>query len=319
MKMRQAFLFGVITLWVCHSAMAELWNDPEPVTAVNAEYSNGAPFLTYDGLSLYFGRQGHPDYPGQLFVATRATTSSPFGTPHALPGLDNQRDVSMNYPWVSADNQRLYYYQSGSPSVIKMSQWDDTTASWTAGTNVASVDAQGSVANPSLTRDELTIVFASTKSGGLGGYDIWMGTRADKRDPFSGFVDVFSVNSTSWDLHPRLSEDGDTLYFASNRGSGFDLYQATWSKEDSTFGTPVLMSFFDEPGTNVEYPFLSADGREFYFAKAPVGGTEFDIYVSTAQVPLPGAAVLGLIGLGYAGWRCRRRGDLADVARLRGS
>jgi hypothetical protein len=222
---------------------------------------------------------------------------------------------SVIYGWVSEDNFRLYYSESfGSTRYIRMTERTSTADHWEPGSGVDAINARGNVANPSLTRDELTIVFASpdpiVPGEGQGGWDIWMGTRADKDDAFGNFMNLSSsVNGGSTDLHPRLSADGLTLYFSSNRSGVYQLFEATRPDTDSAFGATSSLSFlsFDPSGFSLQYPAISADGQDLYFAKAQTSQyPDYDIYVSHA-VPAPGAVVLGIIGLSYAGWRCRRR------------
>jgi hypothetical protein len=201
------------------------------------------------------------------------------------------------------DNLRLYYYTDA--HVIKISERASPLDPWLAGANVPELNTLGGVANPSLTPDELTIVFTGTSiSGGVGGYDIWMGTRPDTASPFGSFRNLTEINSSAWDFHPRLSPDALTLYFASERNGRGQLFRATRSDVDSPFGAPEYLDFFDSPGTWLEYPAITADGQSLYFTRAGAGSS-YDIYVSHV-VPIPGAALLGAIGLSFAGWRLRR-------------
>ena len=311
MKTTHVFPVALSVLLLTPMAFADLWTAPTLVTEIQTGASEVSPFLTYDGLDLYFAREG------KIFVATRPTTSSPFDSAQEITGL-NQSGWTLSYPWVSPDKLRLYYYQSsgGSQRVINVSSRGAVTDPWMVGNGVVELnddlEPSRAVANPSLTPDELTIVFAGYNLfGGQGDFDIWMGTYNGITDKFEDLKPLTSVNSGLADLHPRLSADGLTLYFASARDDPgnkiYDLYQATRSDTGSAFGTPTLLSFFDEPGATVQYPFLSADGQEFYFAKGSVGGT-LDIYVSHV-VPVPGAVILGMLGLSVAGWRLRRSGN----------
>ncbi len=274
-----------------------------PVSELNTQYDEGAPFLTYDGSALYFSRMGVPGpYPGRLYSATRTAPETPFGTPQELTGL-SVPGVIVDYSWVSPDNRRLYYYE-GAWSV-KMSQRLSLTDPWPMGVSVPELNALGGVANPSLTPDELTIVFTGTNvPGGLGGYDIWMGTRPDTSSPFGNFRNLTETNSTAWDFHPRLSSNGLELYFASERNGTRQIFEATRPSLSEPFGSPQHLSFFDLPGTWVEYPALSADGESLYFTRAS-SSTSYDIYVSHAYVsptiPAPGALLLGGIGAGLIG------------------
>lgn len=68
---------------------------------------------------------------------------------------------------------------------------------------------------------------------GLGMVDLWTSTRVSPRDPWSPPVNVGApLNSTMVDLAPRLSHDGRTLVFTSNRQGpagrlGWDIYMST--------------------------------------------------------------------------------------------
>jgi Tol biopolymer transport system component len=78
---------------------------------------------------------------------------------------------------------------------------------------------------PAVSRDGLSLYFASSRSGGL---HLWVTERASLEDPWGIPVMLGSnVNSAYDDLCPALSTDGHLLFFASNRPGGCggrDLY-----------------------------------------------------------------------------------------------
>ena len=62
---------------------------------------------------------------------------------------------------------------------------------------------------------------ASTRTGGLGGIDIWVSTRDSVDDPWGAPVNVEApVNSAANDFCPTISRDGHLFYFVSNRAGG---------------------------------------------------------------------------------------------------
>ena len=304
MKRQSVLVSTTVVIALCHSVAANLWTTPVPVSEINTGYDEGAPFLSYDGRTLYFSRQGVPGpYPGRIYSATRPATHGQFTSEQELSGLSSPGD-RVNYPWVSPDNLRLYYY--GTPHVIKISERISAVGPWQAGIGVPELNALGGVANPSLSANELTIVFTGTTvPGGLGGYDIWMGTRPDRQSSFGNLRDLSEINSAEWDFHPRLSSDGLTLYFASRRNGYSQLFSATRPSTDLLFGSLERLSRFDSLGGALEYPALSGDGNALYFTRV-TADTSFDIYVSYV-VPAPSALLLGSIGLSLAGWKLRRR------------
>jgi hypothetical protein len=88
---------------------------------------------------------------------------------------------------------------------------------------------------PTIRHDGLEIVFYSSRPGGVGANDLWVATRDTQDQAWSTPENLGPVvNSASNDFHPALSSDGETLYFASNRGGGpgmIDLYITTRTKQ----------------------------------------------------------------------------------------
>ena len=94
------------------------------------------------------------------------------------------------------------------------------------------------------------------------------------------------VNSSAWESQPTLSADGNTLYFVSDRESGFgkmDIYQTqrqtegTWTKAKNV-GADINTTR-DEVS-----PFIHVNGQTLYFAsngRPGFGG--FDLYVTEQQ------------------------------------
>lgn len=73
---------------------------------------------------------------------------------------------------------------------------------------------------PSVTHDGLTIFWDSTRSGGLGGPDLYYATRASTSDPFGSAQHLAQLSSNAPDLRPYISWDGTFLTFASARMPG---------------------------------------------------------------------------------------------------
>jgi peptidoglycan-associated lipoprotein len=89
------------------------------------------------------------------------------------------------------------------------------------------MNSTGSVGHPTLTKDELTMIYASSQPGGSGSKDLWIVKRESKTRPFLKAVNLGSeINTAGDELFPFLAND-TTLYFASDGLGGFgglDIY-----------------------------------------------------------------------------------------------
>jgi Tol biopolymer transport system component len=70
---------------------------------------------------------------------------------------------------------------------------------------------------PSITSDGLTIFFDSTRTGTLGGPDLYYATRSSASEPFEPAIHLRQLSSPGFDARPFISEDGSFLTFSSNR------------------------------------------------------------------------------------------------------
>ncbi len=108
-----------------------------------------------------------------------------------------------------------------------------------------------------------------------------MATRPDRADRFGEPVNVEPINTTFNEIHPFVTADGLTLYFASNRNGCYQLFRSARNDLDSSFGSPVHLTLFDTPDGDSRFPFLAADGSAFYFQReTDRGRTTRDIWVA---------------------------------------
>lgn len=96
--------------------------------------------------------------------------------------------------------------------------------------------------HPALSKDGLSLYFSSTRSGGLGNYDLWVTHRHSLDACWGPPVNVAAVNSPQQDVAPNLSPDGHWLYFHSKRTGGCgggvvnELYASYRADEHDDFG-----------------------------------------------------------------------------------
>jgi hypothetical protein len=208
---------------------------------INSSSKDSGPSISVDGLSLFFdsvlpGGYGDTD----IWVSTRPTLSDPWGEPVNLGPIVNgsYRDSA---PSISHDGLELYFgdigvgpfrpggYGGGDLWVTTRATTEDE---WSTPVNLGpTVNSSSFDASPNISGDGLALFFYSRRGGGYGYLDIWLSRRTTTDDPWGIPVNLGPpVNTSNDDVHPSISADGSTLYFASTRhgGSGrSDLYKAS--------------------------------------------------------------------------------------------
>lgn len=138
--------------------------------------------------------------------------------------------------------------------------------------------------------NEKTVIFASRRSGGYGGLDLWFTTFADTA--WTTPLNLGPTINSAYDENtPFLARDGRTLYFSSNRPEsmgGLDIYNSVFEDTKLNWQVPVNL------GTPVNSPDddaffrVSVDGNTAFFSSDRLGGAgERDLYIAYFKEPLP--------------------------------
>jgi hypothetical protein len=187
---------------------------------VNTDSDEGTPFLAYDALSVYF----YSNRPGgaggrDIYVATRSALTDPFANPERLANVNGY--ATDHLPRVSADGRTLVFTSTRLGGHGAADLWIATRTSPTLdfgapaqleGVNTLADDESGQ-----LSADQLTLVFDSNRSGGLGDHDLWMATRSSADAPFDPAINLSGLNSSANEINVLMSDDGEELFFCSNR------------------------------------------------------------------------------------------------------
>jgi hypothetical protein len=159
----------------------------------------------------------------------------------------------------------------------------DLTKDWGTPVLLAGVNGSDADEGPTLTADELTIIFATNRPPGAGAdFDFWVAARSFRSLPFGAptlLVPVTSagINTGADERGVTITGDGLKLIFRSSQSGGsgsYDLFQATRSTKQNPFSTPVPISGLNTPGIEGD-PFLSSDGSRLAFNSEVDAGTGF--------------------------------------------
>jgi Tol biopolymer transport system component len=139
--------------------------------------------------------------------------------------------------------------------------------------------------SPTVSANERTLIFTSERMEGR--QDLFTSTRRRAEDPWGEAVTLGpTVNHpTAHDFSVRLSRDGRSLYFASERPGGFgssDLYVARRASPGHPWEPPENLGPGINTGVFEAFPTPSADGNALYFNRSTAWDSpDSDIWVTT--------------------------------------
>lgn len=207
-----------------------------PVNTVEADYQ---PFISKDGLSLYFALLEGPtqNSPQDIWVAKRNSKSEPWGTPERLgPGINSA--ATQGNPFITSDGHWMYF-----------------------NSNRKTPDANGILP---FGANDIYVSHRQNKREDFGP---------------SGWQEPINlgsgINSSGGEQMGCVFEDEvtgiTTLYFNSNRSGNQDIYASTL-QPDGTFGQPQPVTELNTLATEQQVT-ISRDGLEMYFISDRPGST----------------------------------------------
>ena len=160
-----------------------------------------------------------------MWMASRPALDRPFGVAANL-GRQINTAADESRPALAADGRSLLFTSNRSGSLGANDLWTCERASpkgqFGRPVNLGpTVNSTADDTRPVLSSDGRVLLFGSKRSGGSGGWDLWMSTRASRNKPFGPPVNLGpNVNSSANDYAPALSADNRLLVFSSGRPGG---------------------------------------------------------------------------------------------------
>ncbi|MHC4706986.1 MAG: hypothetical protein ACYS8I_07865 [Planctomycetota bacterium] len=294
-RMRLA-LVGIVAALVINGSVKADFTFGEPTnlgSTVNSSNQDACPSVSTDGMMLFFssdrpGGMGGLDIWISELKSTRHMTELVWGKPINLGPVVNSA-ADENYPEISADGLELYFsdglWSFGvNPraggfglSDLWVSTRKTTEDDWGTPVNLGpTINGSSYDSGPSISNDGLTLYFASSRSGGSGGNDLWMATRSTVSNPWDPPINLGStVNSSAHDVEPDISADGLVLFFMSSRSGGYgnyDLWVTMRRTKDDAWEPPVNLGPTVNSSAIDVTPCLQADGSALLFMSARIGG-----------------------------------------------
>ena len=253
---------------------------------VNTAHFEGGPSLSQDGLTLLFGA-ARPNSLGQLdediYIATRETTSEPFGAPRNLGTAVNAVGFGDYSPELSRDGLTLYFSSSRPGGLgladLYVTTRESTDDPWEPPQNLGpTVNSPYFEGQPSISANGKTLYWDSNRPDGFGDFDIWMARRDAFWETFESAVNVGpSVNTPGPDFGPAIGHDDRQLFFSSGRPDNvgqIDIWVVERQKNKNTpgpWGLPINVETLNSPFFQA-MPTLRGNGKEVCFMAFRPGG-----------------------------------------------
>jgi hypothetical protein len=245
---------------------------------VNTTADEQAPFVTADGLDLYYSKDG------EVYLSTRTAVSGAFTNGNKVGGLSSGAFEGKTF--VSSNKLRAFFSSTraggggGAYDLFRGSR-NTPTGNFAVDTSyVGTLNTAGNEIDPHLTDDLLHIYYSTISSASP---VIALATRATVNDNFGTPTVLTELSSGTGETGPTLTADELVIVFSSSRittVSGTNLWYATRTNKTQPFNTPQLVpavnsSFFDDT------PHLTPDGCTLYWSSSVDGS--YDLYTSHIQ------------------------------------
>jgi outer membrane protein OmpA-like peptidoglycan-associated protein len=265
---------------------------------INTEYTEYNPVVSADESSMAFTAlrpNTGKTRSGDKFIEEILISSNQSGTwtePRVVPVAS---EYNVGTAGISPDGQKMLIYMGGITDPGSLFQISKTGDSWTKPSLIAATlnTPKFLETTASITPDGKTIYFASDRTGGQGGLDIYRITM-QANGTWSAPVNLGpGVNSKANEDAPFIHPDQKTLFFTSdghNTMGGRDIFMTKFVNNAWTL--PENMGYPVNTTANDNYFTLIADGTRGYFSSDRKGGLGAqDIYyldmpAESANIPL---------------------------------
>lgn len=233
-----------------------------------------APWISNDGLRLYFARDLTPPGHGDIYVTSRDTPTGMFAPASLVASLSSLGHEGR--AWLTSNElaAALSTTRDGPLDIDMTARVVGLPFSPPGNGHLGMVNAKGTMRLDPFITDDLLRLYFSADTGPGSKLQLWVATRATATDDFtpslvSGSNGPSGINSSAFNVFsPALYQDERLLLFGGFTSDDVttDLLYATRASATDGFGAAASKIPTVNTGDNEMDPVLSADGCELYFA-----------------------------------------------------
>jgi len=251
--------YGVLDIWVTmRQTIDDDWGESSNLgPTINTSQDDIAKSISCDGLVLYFQRKPPPNGPGDLYMSRRPTTNDAWGEPVNLGPTVNS-SYSDGSPFTSANGLLLFFFSNRPGGFgdrdLYMTRRATIDDDWGIPVNLGpTINTSALDAFATILPDGSTLLFASSRPGGVGGWDIWQAPILPVVDfNGEGIVDAadMCIMVDHWGTDELLCDIGPTPF-----GDGIVDVQDLIALSEHLFTNPGAVAYWklDETEGDVAY------------------------------------------------------------------
>jgi Tol biopolymer transport system component len=254
---------------------------PQPISELNgAGSSEDDPTATGDLLEIYFDsdRAAPGAAMGDIWVAKRASTSDPWGTPQLVIELASLADDTS--PDISPDGLTMYFSSDRAKAGdrdLYVTTRPSRTAAWSPPVRIAELATSSEEGSAMETADRKHLVFQSGRSGSS---DLYVATRNALSDAWSNVAPIPGLSNPAFSENQHfINADATMIYYVSNETGTEHIYSATCAGPSGPCVNQQMMAVINSPTAADVDPWLSPDGHTLLFSSSRSGNG--DLYIST--------------------------------------
>jgi hypothetical protein len=254
-----------------------VWTVPDTAVFSRNIYTNWESFITPDGNKQFFATNRPPSINSSdkdIWMINRTSDT----TWSAPVRLNNPINSTVEDGSACVTNNGTLYFKSKrgggiNGSMLYRSYLIDSA--YTQVENLGSIiHTVNNETEPFMSRDESYLIFtSSSRTGGYGGYDLWICFRKTNNTWTEPVNMGPNINTSLDEYGPRVTSDGNYLFFTRDNGStSMDIYWVSADIIDSLRSTVISVNNFNEkiceyklyqnypnpfnPGTTISYSLL---------------------------------------------------------------